>query len=174
MYIYLVTFGNIEKRLLFGIAKNVKETFGFEVRLSSVASPLKHAYDHERKQYVGEKILDYLSTLNYPELLKILALISWDMYAEGFNFVFGLAKIQGREAVVSTFRLFSRDERLFFERVFKEVNHELGHTFGLGHCPDRRCVMSFSNSIDDTDHKSKNFCTSCKTKLKTAIAELTF
>jgi hypothetical protein len=28
----------------------------------------------------------------------------------------------------------------------KEAMHELGHTFGLGHCADPACVMWFSNN----------------------------
>lgn len=172
MYIYLITFGNIEKRLLFATAKSIKETFGFDVRLSWVASGFKHAYDPIRKQYRGEKILEYLSSLYYPELLKMVALIDADIYENGLNFVFGLAKLSGREAVVSTFRLLSPDESLFFERVSKEVHHELGHTFGLTHCDNPKCVMSFSRSVLDIDSKSKSFCESCKMILKTALSQL--
>jgi predicted Zn-dependent protease len=30
---------------------------------------------------------------------------------------------------------------LFAERALKEAVHELGYTFGLGHCGNPRCVM---------------------------------
>ncbi|MEA2005134.1 MAG: hypothetical protein U9O50_02570 [Acidobacteriota bacterium] len=42
-----------------------------------------------------------------------------------------------------------------------EAVHELGHTYGLSHCPDAKCVMHFSNSLLDTDKKSASFCTHC-------------
>jgi len=38
MFIYLIAVGSVEKRLLLACAKNVKEVFGFEVRISDVPS----------------------------------------------------------------------------------------------------------------------------------------
>jgi archaemetzincin len=42
--------------------------------------------------------------------------------------------------------------------------HELGHVFGLEHCPDPECVMHFSNSLLDTDRKSTSFCSQCRAR----------
>jgi archaemetzincin len=53
------------------------------------------------------------------------------------------------------------DEALYHERAVKEAVHEMGHTYGLGHCRNRRCVMAFSNSLLDTDAKSRHFCARC-------------
>ena len=39
-----------------------------------------------------------------------------------------------------------------------EAIHELGHTYGLGHCADPRCVMWFSNTLSETDRKGTEFC----------------
>jgi archaemetzincin len=55
----------------------------------------------------------------------------------------------------------SADEALFTARAEKEAIHELGHTYGLGHCEDRSCVMSFSNTLADTDYKRSQFCAQC-------------
>jgi archaemetzincin len=94
-----------------------------------------------------------------------------DCYTPGLNFVFGQASRPGREALIALGRL--REEfydqppnsRLFTERVVKEAVHELGHTYGLGHCPARSCVMHFSNRLADTDHKSDRFCRRCRAAL---------
>ncbi|NAZ33257.1 MAG: hypothetical protein GU356_03035 [Pyrobaculum sp.] len=40
-----------------------------------------------------------------------------------------------------------------------------GHLYGLGHCPDVRCVMHFSNGLLDTDRKTAYFCERCRRKL---------
>ena len=97
---------------------------------------------------------------------KVLGVTDEDLFAEGLNFVFGRAILGGRACVISTARLAEDDPVVFRSRMVKEAVHELGHTFGLGHCQDRRCVMRFSNSILDTDKKGTWFCGSCRTMLE--------
>ncbi len=159
-FIYLTGFGE-EKRSILATAKNIKEVFGFEVRFSHITLPPRLGYNPYRKQYHASTLLEFLSRVYYHDMLKFLALFPFDLYEEGLNFIFGLAQLGGKYAVVSTYRLQSPEERLFFERVFKEVNHELGHTFGLMHCKNRWCVMSFSNSLWEVDAKGRFFCENC-------------
>jgi archaemetzincin len=47
------------------------------------------------------------------------------------------------------------------ERAIKEAIHELGHTFGLKHCPDWRCVMASTHAAERLDVKSADFCAAC-------------
>ena len=47
------------------------------------------------------------------------------------------------------------DRDLLRERVVKEVLHELGHTFGLTHCAESKCVMSLATHIELVDSKSR-------------------
>ena len=169
VFIYVVFFGDLEMKLVLAVAGNIKKTFGLEARVSSVPFPSKEGYDPVRGQYRAGDVIRYLSSLNFPGLVKMVAVVSFDLYEEGMNFVFGEAELGGRNAVVSTYRLRHPDERVFFERVFKEVNHEIGHCFGIGHCQDPKCVMSFSNSLADVDRKEKDFCSSCRDSLKAAL-----
>ncbi len=98
-----------------------------------------------------------------------------DLYTRGLNFVFGQARLGGREAVISLARLHQsfyglpEDEELLLERSLKEAVHELGHTWGLAHCPDHLCVMHFSNSLRDTDVKTARFCSKCFSILKSRL-----
>ena len=70
-------------------------------------------------------------------------------------------------AVVSTHRLrqeyygLPQNDAVMLERLGKEVVHELGHTCGMVHCQERRCVMHFSNSIREVDAKLDAFCPPC-------------
>lgn len=164
-FIYIVSFGEVEDRVLLANAVNVKQTFDLEARVSTVKANISWAYNPERNQYHAGTILNYLSQIVYPNMVRLIALVGFDLYEEGLNFVFGEAQYGGKCAVVSTYRLRHPDERIYFERVFKETNHELGHTFGLKHCEDPKCVMSFSNSIKDVDRKSRDFCPKCRQKL---------
>ena len=46
--------------------------------------------------------------------------------------------------------------------------HELGHTFGLGHCAEPSCVMWFSNTLRETDRKGAAYCPRCEETLRLA------
>lgn len=76
--------------------------------------------------------------------------------------VMGLGYKPGNSCVVSTFRLAKKNKS---EQFYKVVLHELGHTQGLPHCPVKTCLMRDAeggNPLND----EKDFCPSCRTKLK--------
>jgi archaemetzincin len=85
------------------------------------------------------------------------------------NYIFGEARLPGRVAIISTYRLKgatgSGGAELLPVRIVKEAVHELGHTLGLTHCNNPSCVMYFSNSLRDTDRKREDYCERCSKKL---------
>lgn len=108
---------------------------------------------------------------------RILGVCDVDLFVPGFNFIFGEAQFMGPRALISLYRLYPQfwgeppNDMIFLERAVKEATHEIGHTFGLRHCSDRKCVMHFSNSIWDTDIKSSLFCSTCKSQLNKNILQ---
>jgi archaemetzincin len=122
------------------------------------------AYNPLRRQYVGEFLLQAL-----PSVDVTLGVVEVDIFVEDLNFIFGLAL--GRRALISLKRLrpefygLPENRGLLQLRSLKEAVHELGHVFGLSHCPDRRCVMYFSNSLADTDYKRESYCPLCRSRL---------
>jgi len=135
--------------------------------LQSEAEP-SHAFDSRRKQYSSTDILKEILCKQASSSSKIIGVTDVDLYAPGLNFVFGQAHLRGQAAIISLARLrpsfYREDEnsKLLFSRAVKEAVHELGHTYGLTHCSEPRCVMSFSNSIRDVDLKGESFCESCR------------
>ncbi len=115
----------------------------------------------QRGQYLGSHIIDQLKGRR-DGFHMILAIVDLDLFAPGLNFIFGQADSVEQIAVVSTHRL--KGER-FIPRLRTEVIHEIGHLLGLGHCFSTACVMFFSNTVYDTDHKGENFCFLCQRKL---------
>lgn len=157
---------------LMGVACDIVEVrFRAMCLLEEPLSAPDSAYDAERRQYRSDVLLGYLRLLTPDHVEKLVALTELDMYVPGLNFVFGQAELGGRNAIVSVARLRPEfygqraDPALFLARVRKEVVHEVGHTYGLDHCPDPRCVMSFSNSVVDVDRKSSEFCPRCRQRL---------
>ena len=110
----------------------------------------------------------------YAPYQKILGIVDHDLFVPELNFVFGEAG--SKAAVISltrlrqTFYRLPEDQNLFDRRTLTEAVHELGHTYGLGHCENPRCVMFFSNSLSDTDRKGPEFCPRCTKNLQSFIA----
>ncbi|HSA78916.1 MAG TPA: archaemetzincin family Zn-dependent metalloprotease, partial [Nitrospirota bacterium] len=113
-------------------------------------------------------ILETLRDITRRDRDRVLGVADADLSVPGLNFVFGEADASAGVAVISLTRLrqefygLRRNTRLFHDRTVKEAIHELGHTCGLGHCPDPHCIMHFSKSLWDTDKKGPEFCTRCK------------
>ena len=176
--ICLLAINRVDNTLLERLSTNLEKIFGGKVQVSHAPLDLQFAYNVERDQYHSSLILEKLSDFGSvgqkmdPEACeRILGMLDVDLYVPDLNFVFGEADVLSNRAVISTKRLrpeyygLPKDEMLFFDRILKESVHELGHTYGLGHCPDKKCVMYFSNSLQDTDVKSSSFCENCKRKL---------
>jgi len=143
--------------------------FHCPVEIKADFGDLSQAYNSERKQYFSSKLLASLEKSERDE--RVVGIADADLYVPRLNFVFGEADILSGTAIVSLYRLrqeyygLASDEALFLERATKEIVHELGHTFGLGHCLNNKCVMHFSNSLADTDLKEASFCSSCRPKI---------
>ncbi|MFW9856204.1 MAG: hypothetical protein ACFFFG_14225 [Candidatus Thorarchaeota archaeon] len=140
-----------------GILKDtsfLRETFWFETIYDpEVVSPPVSCLNRIRQQYQANCLLAYVNQHRRRGLA--LLVVSQDMFNPGFNFIFGIGA-KGQAAVVSTFRLQNDPEFLR-----KEIIHELGHVFGLKHCSPP-CVMTYSNSVQETRFKTSEFCEACK------------
>lgn len=159
----ILPFGDVERTVLQRLLQDLEPLGVHAVLLPATDLPLG-AYSRRRGQYRGEALLRH--TAHAPGTPRILGVTDADLYVEGLNFVFGIAESPGRAAVISTARLHAAgNEALFRSRVLKEAIHELGHTLGLGHCDDPRCVMHFSNSLADTDRKGSRLCRHCRARL---------
>jgi archaemetzincin len=169
--IYLIPVGKVKQGLLTYLSNQIEQIFLLSVKIGKVFPYPDYAYNERRGQYKSDLILRKLQKLDIEGAEKILGVVDLDLYTSGLNFVFGLASIGGKAALIALPRLRQKfyglpeDEKLYHSRASKEAVHELGHTFGLSHCQDAKCVMHFSNSLADTDYKGKEFCEECLDKL---------
>jgi archaemetzincin len=159
----ILPFRDVEHMVLQRLAQDLGP-LGVHAELLPATDLPPGAYNRSRGQYRAEALLNVAA--HAPGTERVLGVAEVDLYVESLNFVFGIAESPGRAAVISTARLRAPDnDALFQGRVLKEAIHELGHTLGLGHCDDARCVMHFSNSLADTDRKGSRLCRSCRARL---------
>ncbi len=174
MKIIVLPINGLRKIFQEKLSKRLEKTYQNivkKVRLGKKIKIPKNSYNPDRKQYNAKAFLDHLDSKTKNDENKILGITEKDLYARGLNFVFGQAQAPGKYAIISTHRLKpefynkEKNRNLLEERIVKESIHELGHVFGLNHCEDSKCVMSFSNSINHVDRKNPDFCKKCRKKL---------
>jgi predicted Zn-dependent protease len=130
------------------------------------AHSYKVIHGHQYKRYWAMKLLYYLSRY-YPKDGYILGITDEDIviYKKDKNQwtqhgIFGLTNMRGERCmIVSTIRGEQNDgvkERLMM--------HEMGHAFGLPHCPNA-CIMHDAHGHDIFIYL-KTFCPHCKNYLQ--------
>lgn len=171
--IYLLPLGGVPASFLKPLKNALAEIFPVPVETLEPESLPEGTLHPRRGQYHSGRILISLSrTLPIQKgRQRVLSVTEADLYAEGLNYIFGLADRRTGFSLISLARLrqgfygFPPNEELFQTRVLKEAVHEIGHTYGLYHCAHTACVMHFSSSLRDTDEKSTLFCPDCRQKL---------
>ena len=127
-----------------------------------------------RKRHRAEKLLKHLAGWlgAAPEGTRVLGLTGVDVSTTKGPHrdwgVFGLADLGGPAAVVSTYRLrrTARDAAQIRSRVVSTAVHEVGHTLGLPHCAEPRCVMQDARgSITNTDEGTGTLGAGCSVQL---------
>jgi len=176
MEILLVAVGDIDRNVVDWLKNDLTRVFNKQVSVGKGMPKPNDAFDQKRRQYSSTAILKaIMSKREYAPYKKILGIADHDLFVPELNFVFGEAS--PKAAVISITRLrqtfyhLPEDQNLFHKRVLTEAVHELGHTYGLGHCGNPRCVMFFSNSLSDTDRKGPEFCPRCRKNLQPYIPQ---
>ena len=159
--ITLIPIGHVEEDVLKDLANRLEKEFPYPCTIDSRLEIPSEAFNVERSQFLASVILNEMKSHLPSEALKTLGVTDVDLYVPDLNFVFGLADALGSVAIISLGRLRQEfygldcDDELFQNRIVKEAIHELGHSLGLAHCQHANCVMTFSNSLLDTDKKSQ-------------------
>jgi archaemetzincin len=165
--ISLMPVGQVDRALLEPLAQDLTRRLHVACSIQPNGVEAEFAFNPLRRQYHSSEILKKILPVPTNGIWKVLGVTEMDLYIPVLTFVFGEAQLGDGGAVVSTHRLrqefygLPTDPELLHERLLKESLHELGHTYGLRHCPDYTCVMSASNGVERIDLKQAEFCSAC-------------
>ena len=146
----------------------------YAVRVT-VAEPLslpKTAFYAKRGRYRAEKLLDYLVNEGRKDARVMLGLTAVDISTTKAPYedwgILGLATLDGRSGVLSSFRCHRRAKNAEHARVrfAKTAVHELGHSFGLEHCRTPGCIMHDGEGSVLTTDTEHDLCTDTRARLK--------
>lgn len=171
----VVAIGAVPASLLARVGDGVRRAYRVEPEVREAAFDPAATFHPERQQYHSTELLRLLGAESRGGE-PILGITPVDLYVPILKYVFGEAELGGRAAVVGYHRL--REEfyglpgspPLLADRTVKEAVHELGHTRGLTHCDDYRCVMASAHSVEWIDLKSAAFCRRCAEELRRRAA----
>jgi len=176
--IYIVPVWPVKKDYLKFAQQVIHQVFGLDSLINNRNIYAKDVCDPFRDQYLASSILVKLNEQPLPkDVVKIIGLTDVDIFEPVFEYLFGEAQLDGLCVIVSSFRLHNRlyglpeDEEILFDRLYKEIIHELGHAFSLIHCFAPMCVMNPSTYIEQIDSKSREFCNSCRRELDTILTK---
>ena len=168
----LVRVGPVAAGILAPVGRAIASRLGCAVEIDRHGLDPGSALDSERWQYWSTPLLEALEAMRVAETDRVLGITEVDLFIPILTYVFGEALLNRPPAIISLRRLrptfygLPESRPLLLERVQKEAVHELGHTFGLIHCPDYACAMRASRVADEIDLKTPGFCAECAAHLE--------
>lgn len=167
VYLWWIGSATQDAPMLARLRAQTERVFDVSARLWHGHERPTDSFDPRRQQHSSSRILKWLLETRPRHESKIVGITDADLFIPILTFVYGEAQLGGSAAVVSTARLvpeggFLAEVELVRARSVKETIHELGHTFGLIHCPRSECVMSRSVSLAQVDAKDVELCHDCR------------
>ena len=145
--ILIQPFEDVKPKQLAEISENIRKIYPKIKILEPIDFP-KNAFYQPRNRYRADSIIKFLNSETVQNCVTI-GLTNKDISATKGKIadfgIMGLGYRPGNACVASSFRLNPKNKN---EQFYKIAIHELGHTQGLKHCPDKTCFMRDAEGKD--------------------------
>ncbi len=118
-------------------------------------------WNEHREQLDAQAALDELFRNRPSDALVELNVTNVDIYEPNKPYVFGLASLTDRVALVSLSRIDDGDQTKLAHRLEKLILHETGHALGLVHHDDHDCAMRQDPTVESLDEAPGHLCQAC-------------
>ena len=163
--ISIYRYGDFSAKKAHRLEKQLRSYFPEVVLKEQILTlPTEH-YNKERNRYRGTGLFEELGKHRNGD--AVIGLTDYVIFkpneiSKTYG-IMGVSPVGTYKCVVSS-KIPSSGKEQSDDNFVKLALHELGHAFGLDHCPNQHCYMV------DAEHKMKfplttGFCESCKTKL---------
>jgi archaemetzincin len=172
--VYLQPLGAITDADVRAVEGALTAFYPIEVKTLARVELPKEAWYAPRKRWRADRLLEFLAARKPDGALRILGLTDADISTTKGKIedwgVMGLASLDGASGVISRFRCAKRASGAEHARIrlAKTAVHEIGHTLGLPHCPNRGCIMEDAEGSVLTCDREYDLCADCRAKLVAA------
>lgn len=142
------------------------------VRASRSVTDVMAGWDADREQLDARQTLELLFESRSRDAVVELDITALDLYEPGKPYVFGLASLPDRTAILSLSRLSDDGSALARTRMTTLVKHEFGHAVGLAHHDVEGCVMRQDPTVASLDRAPEGPCSRCHKRLREQIERL--
>lgn len=169
--INVTTMGDIKKSDVNLISNELTKFYQAEIIHHSKIDLIKPSKVKGLNKYNAGIILNSLNETYKNHNDKILLLTNYNICTDrtlnGVTHknwgIFGMAKLGKKPCVVSTHNM----GKNYKDRLIKVSIHETGHTLGIPHCKNIKCVMTDAKGKGSTvDNMTIWMCDDCKNKIK--------
>lgn len=168
--IALLPFKDADTGLVHQLKLELKKQLAAEFSVLDKMALPANAFYKPRQRYIADSLLVFLSAINNGKAEKIIGLTTKDIATRKGDIenwgILGLGACPGEACIISTFRAGKNKiaYKDFLHRITTLALHELGHTYGLQHCPDQSCLMKDAEGKMTLDNGNA-YCNKCRNYL---------